>query len=104
MNDPVLTLLGFSRKAGKLIAGTAKVQDSIKGGKAKLVLICSDISAKTEKELRFFSEKKNIPVIRMIFGSEEVSHAAAINAGVLSVIDEGFAAEIQKRCNAQQNP
>ena len=49
--DKILTLLGFCKKAGKLVAGTEKVTELIKKGVTCLVMLSSDISPKTEKEL-----------------------------------------------------
>ena len=51
--DKILTLLGFCRKAGKLVFGTEKVTELIKKGSPCLVMLSKDISPKTEKELTF---------------------------------------------------
>ena len=53
--DKILTLLGFCKKAGKLVAGTEKVTELIKKGVTCLVMLSSDISPKTEKELKSYA-------------------------------------------------
>lgn len=88
--DKVLTLLGFCRKAGKLTVGTEQVTALVKSGTPCLVILASDISEKTEKELTFFSKSGKAVVIRLPFDRETVAHATATTAGVLATTDEGF--------------
>ncbi len=89
MNEKILTLLGFCRKAGKLTVGTMRVTELIQK-KNSLVIVASDISQKTEKELSFFAAKKNGKVLRIPFDTETVSKAIGIKAGVVATTDEGF--------------
>lgn len=93
MND-FCQFLGICRKAGKLIYGTESVKKSLAENKAKLILISSNISEKTEKELNFFAKKNNIPVVRTGFNTNELSKATGTVAGVFAVIDSGFAKRI----------
>lgn len=90
MTNKLLTLLGFCRKAGKLITGTEKVTFLIKEGKKCLVMVAEDISEKTEKELRFFSQKGKAVVIRVPFDTFTVSQAIGTKAGVVATCDDGF--------------
>lgn len=93
MNNAFVQFLGLCRKAGKLVAGTEKVKSSIKKEKAFLIILGSDISLKTEKEIKFLS--KNIEVLRTKFKTEELSHAVGVKAGVFAVIDKNFAEQIK---------
>ena len=92
--DKTLTLLGFCKKAGKLVAGTEKVTELIKKGATCLVMLSSDISPKTEKELKYHASGKNIVFIRLSYDRETVAHATATTAGVLATADEGFSKAI----------
>lgn len=94
-NNPVLSRLGFVRKAGKMSIGFAKTKESLQKGKAKLVVVALDVSEKSEKEIRFFS-KNEVTVIRLPFTIEELSAAIGIKAGIVSVEDDGFAGAILK--------
>lgn len=94
-NDPVLSRLGFARKAGRLSFGFASTKEAIQSKKAKLIIIASDISEKSLKETRFFA--KDIPVIRIENTIEEISAAVSFRAGIVSVNDQGFADAIQKQ-------
>ncbi len=92
--NKILTLLGFCRKAGKLIFGTEKVTELIKKGEPCLVMLSSDISAKTEKELKYHASGTNTVFIRLEFDRETVGHATNTTAGVLATADEGFSKAI----------
>ncbi len=89
-SNKLLTLLGFCRKAGKLVTGTEKVTQLVKSRKECLVMLAEDISEKTEKELRFFAGKGRAVVIRVPFDTETVSCAIGIRAGVVATSDDGF--------------
>lgn len=92
--DKILTLLGFCKKAGKLVAGTEKVTELIKKGSKCLVMLSSDISPKTEKELKYHASGKSVVFIRLPHNRETVAHATATTAGVLATVDEGFSKAI----------
>ncbi len=88
--NKVLTLLGFCRKAGKLVVGTEQVTTLIKSGADSLVMLAQDISEKTEKEMRYFAKNGKAVIIRLPFDRETVAHATATTAGILATADKGF--------------
>ena len=90
VQSKVLTFLGFCKKAGKLVAGTEKVTELVKKGGNCLVMLSSDISAKTEKELKYHASGGGAVFIRLDFDRETVAHATKTTAGVLATADEGF--------------
>jgi ribosomal protein L7Ae-like RNA K-turn-binding protein len=92
--DKILTLLGFCRKAGKLVAGTEKVTELVKKGGPCLVMLSSDISPKTEKELKYHAGGGKAVFIRLNSTRETVAHATKTTAGVLATSDEGFSKAI----------
>lgn len=96
MSDKFLGLLGICRKAGKLTLGAAKTTELIKEGRAEAVYVACDLSAKTEKELRFALSKNNMAVVRTPYSIEQLSKAIGIPAGVLGVSDKGFATALNK--------
>lgn len=89
-NNKLLTLLGFCRKAGKLTVGTQRVTELITKGHYALVLISSDISPKSEKELRFAASKGKAVVERLSCTTEQLSKAIGTPAGIVATADEGF--------------
>ncbi len=96
MGDKFLGLLGICRKAGKLTTGAAKTTELIKQGRAEAVFIACDLSAKTEKELRFTANKNNTAVVRTPYSIEQLSAAVGIPTGVLGISDNGFATALNK--------
>lgn len=95
MNDKVLTLLGFASKSLNLSFGADSVKESLKKGKAKLILVAADISQKSLKEIRFFAQKENTEVISVEYSSDTINAATGRKGGILSVNDKGFAEAIK---------
>ena len=90
LNNKILSLLGFCRKAGKLIVGTQKVTELINSGVSCLVVLSSDISQKTEKEMKFIASKHKAVVIRINEDTNTVAHSTGTTAGIVATADEGF--------------
>ncbi len=93
MNDPVLSRLGIARRANLLAVGTEAVKTALQKRKAHLVVLAQDISAKSEKELRYLAAGR-VPVLRLEAQLEEVGAAIGVRAGILAVTDEGMARAI----------
>lgn len=89
-DDRMLSMLGLSRKAGKLFAGYDLCVDKIKQGQARLALAASDISEKTYKNLCYEAARMQIPVRRIKQDREVLGKACGIKAGIVVVTDEGF--------------
>ena len=93
--DPILSRVSMARRAGKLTPGSAAVREAITKKRAKLVLIAADISAKSEKEIKFAANGKT-PIIRIEHTIFEITSAIGIKAGIISIDDQGFASAIIK--------
>ncbi len=102
MNDRLLGLLGMARRAGRLIAGFDATLDAVKAHRAQLVLLASDLSPKTEKELRFQAETA-VPILTLALTKEEIGHAAGFGkpVGVVTTEDKGFAAALIKAADCR---
>lgn len=96
-DNRILSLLGLARKAGKLTVGFAASKEACLKGKACFAVVASDISEKSEKEIKYFSGGK-IPVVRVPYTITEVSAAIGIKAGIVAVCDGGFAASLERLC------
>ena len=51
MNDRLLSLLGLARKAGKVVFGRDCAAEAVRKKQAKLLLLASDLSPKSKKEM-----------------------------------------------------
>lgn len=94
MNEKILTLLGFARKAGKLAVGTSATEYSIVRRKSKLALVAGDISKKSAKEINFLCEKYGTKFAQLNIETYDITKAIGTRAGILSIEDEGFASAI----------
>ena len=60
------------------------------------VILTSDVSPKTEKEVLFHAEQNGAEVIKAEFTMDEAKHAIGKRAGVFFVTDEGLFGSIGK--------
>ncbi len=83
--NKLLNAIGLANKAGALVHGTNNVLDSVKKGKAKLVLLANDISENTRKLLSDKTTYRHIRIITLpvsmaelgnVLGKAETSSAA----------------------------
>ena len=91
-------LLTICRKAGRLVMGFDPMKDALTEGKACAVIVASDISPKTEKEVRFFSGKKEIPVEKTSLTLNDIYFALGKKAGIITICDKGFAEKALAVC------
>ena len=98
MDNKLAGLLGIARRSGHILLGFDAVRAALLAGRAQLVLLASDCSPKTEKELRFAGQEKNCPIVKMDGSKEELSAALGLQKPVAAVAtdDRGFAAAMQK--------
>lgn len=90
-NEKLFNLLTMCRKAGRMALGFDQVKESAEKKKAQLILLASDISAKTEKEIRYYADKYGIPAERTALSISEFGLGIGKKVGVIAVCDEGFA-------------
>ncbi|MDD2418705.1 MAG: ribosomal L7Ae/L30e/S12e/Gadd45 family protein [Oscillospiraceae bacterium] len=93
-------LLGMARRGGRLTTGFNAVVCLIAKSKSVMLMLATDLSEKTEKELRFAARSKNHEIIRLPLSKEEIGQALGLTkpVGVLALEDEGFAATVRLLC------
>ena len=97
MSNKILTLLGFAAKAGKLTYGFEAAVGSVKCKKSNLVLTANDLSQKSHKEIKYFTDK--FGVVHNPLGDinmKMLSDAVGRKCGIVSVNEKGFAESILK--------
>jgi len=67
--DKFYQILGLCRRAGKLVSGAWAVEDSIRRGKSKLVIVSNDASEATKEKILKLCKDGRVDVV--IFGSKE---------------------------------
>ena len=93
----ILTLLGFAKKAGKLVSGANAVQRSILFGKSALVIATNDAGESIKSKMSRLCEENEVSYI-VLGNSEELSKATGEeNKVIFSVEDLGFAKSIMEK-------
>ena len=91
MNDRLLSLLGIARRAGRISLGNDPVLSSITEGKARLVLLCPDLSQRTRKGIETNAEAFGVPLVTITQTMDQVGMSLGKRCGIISLNDEGFA-------------
>ena len=99
MNDPVLSLLGMARRAGRVVLGANLAEQTVERGKGYLVCASSALSERTRRELARICEKGKVPLRILPYTIEELSAAIGTRAGTVTITDENFAAGIGRKCD-----
>lgn len=105
MNSRVVSLLSICRKAGKLVVGFDTVKESIREGKAHLVVLAADLSPKTARQITFEAGRDpgSVRVLQLPETMFELSHILGRKAGVMSVTDAGLAGSIMQAAGKSNN-
>ena len=87
-----LSTIGLCRRAGKLVVGFDAVIAEIKSPKSKVggVILASDLSEKTKKEVRYECGKANVTVGEIPETLDDIKQATGKRAGVMAVLDDGL--------------
>ena len=104
MSDRILGLLGLMRRAGAIELGEDKSADAVHAGKAKLLLLSSDLP---EKALRradgYVYGHRTLPV-PLPYTRDELAEALGVGGcSMAAVTDIGFADALMKQL-AEQRP
>ena len=93
MNNKLCGLLGIARRAGHILIGFDAVRAALLAHKTQLILLASDCSPKTEKELRFAAQDKHCPICPVQATKEDLAGALGLQkpVAVVATDDAGFA-------------
>lgn len=95
MNNPILHLLGLSKRAGKLEIGEEPVGAVARAKQAKLILLASDAPPSTSRRAATFGQIGNVLQISLPFTKEEIGMSLGRGSiAMLALTDAGFAGAI----------
>ena len=98
MPNKLIGLVGIARRAGHTVIGFDAVRGAILNGKAQFVLLASDCSPKTKKELTYAAVEHPCPILSV--PADKATLAAALGlqkpVAVVATDDRGFATAMQK--------
>lgn len=91
-----LSMLGLSRRAGKIIIGTPLVTNSLPSGKVKVAFYTADASQNTEKRITDKCKFYNVKCINLEIPSEEIGKMVGMktNVCVFGVTDDNFSKQL----------
>ncbi len=95
--DKIYGLIGLAARARKIAYGYDSVIELVKLNKAKLVVVATDASEKTRKNVQYICNKYNVNLI--IFGKKDkISHIIGKeNKVIIALKDKNLSGEICKR-------
>lgn len=83
-------ILGLARRARKIIIGTELTVKGIRSNRIKLVLLATDASSNTKKQIYDKSNTYKVEVIESLSSDELSLSIGKKNIKVLGIVDEGF--------------
>lgn len=100
MDRRLLSFLGLARRAGKLCLGRDAAEESIRAAKAEALLLASDISERSARQIRRDAAEHGVPVLCLAAGMSQIEAAVGKRAGILTVTDAGFAGRLMALAKA----
>ena len=100
--NKVLSLIGLATRARKTVSGEFSTEAEVKSGKARLVIIATDASDNTKKKFNNMCEFRKLPIY-IYSDKNTLGHAMGKEfRASLAVVDTGFAKEIIKHLEAEE--
>ena len=97
--NKLLGLLGLCRRAGRVQMGHDPVLESLRTGKARLVLLAGDLSPHTSRGLVNAAEQEGVPLYTLKDCTiDEMGAALGKRTGAAAVEDSGFAKKLKTYC------
>ncbi len=103
MNNPLLSFLGITKKSGNIIFGMDSVKEKIRDGNICLVLLASDISKNSLKEILAFTDEYNVKTLVINHTKEDLGTAIGKYAAILGISNENFSKKIISITNEESN-
>ena len=102
--DKILSLLGFAKKAGKLVTGSNAVLRSILYGESELVIVTKNAGSSVREKFERICLENDVSFF-FIGNQEEFEMATGEkNKVIYSVIDAGFANKLKQLiCETKEN-
>ncbi len=94
MKNKLLSLMGIAMKARKLEYGYDTVSKSIISKNAKLIIMASDLSQKSKRNIVLLSEKYKVETLDINITMDEVYKSIGRKTGIVCINDVGFAEKI----------
>jgi ribosomal protein L7Ae-like RNA K-turn-binding protein len=95
INQKIITVLQFAKKAGKLISGSDAVQRFARSGKVKLIILTTDLAFQSRRKIFFLNQNLNIPLVTWGTKNDTMQFSPK-EAGIIAITDQNFANGVLK--------
>ena len=94
--EKAVSLLGFAARARKVLTGYNTAKTTAEKGRARLIIVCEDISENSKEKMRTLARQQEVPYVE--YGtSDELGHITGRDgAGIFVITDTQFAEAIAK--------
>lgn len=107
MNDKTLSFIGLCKKAGCLALGRTVVQENIEKGKVELVLMSSDLSERSKKNIEKICYESNVELLKTEASMKDLAKILGKEFGIMGIfntkmakkINELVVAESEEKCS-----
>jgi len=97
MEDKALGLLGLMRRAGAIELGEDNSAETVKAGRAKLLLLSSDVSDSARRKAEGFSHGRNVHIVPLHYNREELGASLGVKSCAMAALtDMGFSNALMK--------
>lgn len=104
MMDPILSMIGICRKAGKIEAGEEPVDAAVRARDARLLLLAADAADNTARRCAHFAEVGQCLWLRIPESKYELGRALGRGScAILAITDTGLALAVAQRL-AEHDP
>ena len=90
-NRSVIFALGLAQKAGKIASGDFAVKSALKGGKVKLLIIASDASDNSKKDIYYLAGLYSVKTIEILDREQLGMAIGKAKRTAIAVLDANFA-------------
>ena len=92
MHNKPLQHLGMAKKAGLLAIGSDAVKSAAMSGKARLIVVTTDISGGSARQAKYYAEDSGALFVETPYSKFEFGRVAGRGSpGVLAILDTGLA-------------
>lgn len=97
MSDRILNMLGMMRRANAIQIGETNTGATVRGGKAKLLLLAADASDNAKSRAEGFARGRSVLTVQLPYTKDEISTSVGLNGcSMAAVTDMGFANALMK--------
>lgn len=97
MEDKALGLLGLMRRAGAIVLGEDNSAETVKAGRAKLLVLSSDVSDSARRKAEGFSHGRNVQIVPLHYTREELGASLGVKSCAMAALtDMGFSNALMK--------